>query len=182
MPFEFCNRFPNAKGAQSPDTEPGHHNLNPVRAGIAETPEESNYTSAQQRILERNSAVVNDKTNELPEDLRLAIGKLMPFRDQAPADLKSMIPYELQDYLELVDWSGRAIAHGKRGGIPADLPPIFDRLRVNPEQYLRFIKREKKSRFANYFGPAQVLRNVADRFGKTFLKGQTAAAALFNPG
>ena len=156
--------------------------LNPVRAAIAETPEESDYTSAQQRILERNPALAHEESKELPEDLRLAIGKLMPFRDQAPETPEATIPYELLDYLELVDWSGRAIAHGKRGSIPANLPPIFERLKVNPEQYLRFIKREKKSRFANYFGPARALRNVADRFGKAFLKGQTAAAALFNPG
>lgn len=156
--------------------------LNPVRAGIAETPEESNYTSAQQRILETQSEVVNSETNELPEDLRLAIGRLMPFRDQAPENPELSIPYELQDYLDLVDWSGRAIAPGKRGSIPPDLPLIFDRLRVNPEQYLRFIKREKKFRFANYFGPADALRKVTDRFGKAFLKGQTAAALLFSPG
>jgi len=56
-------------------------------------------------------------------------------------DPKRAVPYELRDYLELVDWSGRAIVHGKRGRIPADLPPILKRLSINPQQYVRFIRR-----------------------------------------
>jgi len=39
----------------------------------------------------------------------------MPFTDQAAADPERAIPYPLQDYLELVDWSGRAVIEGKRG-------------------------------------------------------------------
>ena len=70
----------------------------------------------------------------LPEDLGSAIGRLMPFSDQAtvdnsPRNPERTIAYELQDYLELVDWSGRAIIDGKRGRIPDSLPPILDRLK-----------------------------------------------------
>jgi len=49
--------------------------LNPVRAGIAEPPEESDYTSAQQRILETQPAVVNGETTKLPDDLRADCGR-----------------------------------------------------------------------------------------------------------
>jgi REP element-mobilizing transposase RayT len=155
--------------------------LNPIRAGMAETPEESDYTSIQQRILEQRMSDSEAATG-LPEDLRTAIGKLMPFFDQNPGDPERAIPYEFQDYLELVDWSGRAIVPGKRGSIPDDLPPILERLSINLEQYVRFISRTGRAGFRHFIGPVEAMRELAARFGRSFLKGQTAAAQLFNPG
>ena len=164
--------------------------LNPIRAGMAETPEESGYTAIQQRILEQDPDIANrqpDAIGKLPEDLQTAIGKLMPFSDQMSAEpasnaLQPSIPYELRDYLELVDWSGRAVIEGKRGSIPENLPPILQRLKIDPAAYVKFINRSEKSRFSNFIGPVEAMRNLAERFGKSFLKGQTAAAQLFSPG
>ena len=111
----------------------------------------------------------------------------MPFSDQMSAEPASnafqpSIHYELKDYLELVDWSGRAVVEGKRGSIPENLPPILQRLKIDPAAYVKFINRSEKSRFGNFIGPIEAMRNLAERFGKSFLKGQTAAAQLFNPG
>jgi len=159
--------------------------LNPIRAGMAETPEESDYTSIQQRVLEQDPKIAareKSSIEALPEDLRSALGRLMPFSDQAPKDPERSIPYQLQDYLELVDWSGRAIIEGKRGKIPDDLPPILDRLKIDPHNYIRFINRAQKSRFHGFIGSVKSMRNLAADFGRSFLKGQAAAAALFSPG
>jgi hypothetical protein len=38
----------------------------------------------------------------------------MPFSDQHSDDPQRAIPYEITEYLELVDSSGRAAVHGKR--------------------------------------------------------------------
>jgi len=164
--------------------------LNPIRAGMARTPEESDYTSIQQRVLERDPNIAGGQpqaTEKLPEDLREAIGRLMPFSDQMaggqpPPDAGRAIPYEIRDYLELVDWSGRAVVEGKRGSISDNLPPILERLKIDPVSYVKFINRSEKSRFGNFIGPVQMMRSLAERFGKSFLKGQTAAAQLFSPG
>ena len=164
--------------------------LNPIRAGMAQTPEESDYTAIQQRILEQDPKIADRQTDaveKLPEDLQTAIGKLMPFSNQASADQKAdnperAIPYEIQDYLELVDWSGRAVVEGKRGSIPENLPPILERLKIDPAAYIKFINRNEKTRFGNFIGPVEAMRDLAERFGKSFLKGQTAAAQLFSPG
>mgnify|MGYP006439706557 CR=1 len=111
----------------------------------------------------------------------------MPFSGQAtadkpPHDPERTIAYEIQDYLELVDWSGRAIVEGKRGSIPDDLPPILDRLKIDPDNYVRFINRAQKNRFHGFIGTAKSMRRLAENFGRSFLKGQAAAAALFSPG
>ena len=159
--------------------------LNPIRAGMAQTPEQSDYTSIQQRVLEQDPKVAArkpDAIEQLPEDLKAAIGKLMPFADQAPEDPERAIPYGIQDYMELVDWSGRAVIEGKRGSIPDNLPPILERLKIDPGSYVKFINRNEKSRFGNFIGPVETMRTLAERFGKSFLKGQTAAAQLFSPG
>jgi len=94
------------------------------------------------------------------------------------------IAYETRDYLELVDWSGRAIIEGKRGTIPDNLPPILDRLKISPENYIWFVNRPQKSQFHGFIGTRKSMRRLAQDFGRSFLKGQAAvaAAALFSPG
>ncbi len=159
--------------------------LNPIRAGMAQTPEKSDYTSVQQRILEQDPKVEQQDAvaiTQLPEDLRVAIGRLRPFADQANADPERCIPYSVTDYLELVDWSGRAVAEGKFGRIPDHLPPILARLKIDPENYIRFIRREPASRFRAFIGSVKSMREGARAFGRSFLKGQAAAAQLFSPG
>ncbi len=114
----------------------------------------------------------------------------MPFADQVEADAEGLntdraiahLPCTLNDYLELVDWSGRAIVHGKRGANDENLPPILERLKLRPEAYLKFIRRDQESRFGHFIGAVESMKELAQQFGKRFLKGQTAAAALFSPG
>lgn len=159
--------------------------LNPIRAGMAETPEESDYTSVQQRVLEQDPKIADREKSSieaLPEDLRSAIGRLMPFADQAHNNPERAIPYQIQDYLELVDWSGRALIEGKLGKIPDDLPPILDRLKTDPDNYIRFINRTQESRFHGFIDSVKSMQALAADFGRSFVKGQAAAAALFSPG
>ncbi|MGH8372328.1 MAG: transposase, partial [Gammaproteobacteria bacterium] len=87
-------------------------------------------------------------------------------------------PCGLQDYLELVDWSGRAIRTDKRGVIPDHLPPILTRLSINPEIYLRYMTRQENG-FVHVVGRINALRNAAETLGKTFIKGMTFAEKLF---
>ena len=138
--------------------------LNPIRAGIADTPEESDYTAIQQRILEQGPKIADhhsDPFEKLPEDLQTAIGKLLPFSDQKADNPERAISYEIEDYLELVDWSGRAVVEGKRGSIPENLPPILERLKIDPASYVKFINRSEKTRFGNFIGSVEAMRDLA---------------------
>jgi len=44
------------------------------------------------------------------------------------------------------------------------------------------INRTQKSRFHGFIGSVKSMRGLAGDFGRSFLKGQAAAAALFSPG
>jgi len=44
------------------------------------------------------------------------------------ADTGKGIAFTLPDYLQLVDWTGRAVRDDKRGAIPVHIQPIFQRL------------------------------------------------------
>ena len=109
------------------------------------------------------------------------IGKLMPFRDRDPQN-ELTIPANLQDYLEVVDWTGCCLVPDKRRSIQKNLPPILSRLHIHPEHRIKFIQRREKSRFHFFIGPEERIREVAETLNRNFLKGQAAASALFSLG
>jgi hypothetical protein len=49
------------------------------------------------------------------------------------------------------------------------------------ELYLDYVGKRQRA-FPNVLGAVEGIKRCAGHFGKTFLKGQTAAAALFSPG
>ena len=51
---------------------------------------------------------------------------------------------------------------------------------MRPEQYLNYISKPKLG-FANALGAVDKLKGYAEHLGKAFMKGQTAASALFSP-
>ena len=90
--------------------------LDTIRAGMAQPPEESDYTAIQQLILEQDPEIAGGKSEmieKLLENLQTAIGKLKPFADQAPENPERAIRHEMPDYLKLADWSGRAVIKGR---------------------------------------------------------------------
>ncbi|MGE6106353.1 transposase [Aeromonas sobria] len=95
--------------------------LNPIRAAIADRPEESDYTSIKQRLDEPSTSDI------LPP-------LLLPFASQGKPD---GLPYAFIDYLRLVDWTGRAIRTDKWGQIPAHLAPILQRLGLDEVRWLK---------------------------------------------
>jgi len=130
--------------------------LNPIRAAMAKTPEQSDYTSIQARILH-------------PEDYFLR-----PFIDK---DEDIGIPFKLKDYLELVDWAGKEIKRNKPGYIPAQVPPILTRLGMNAAPVLDYISRADQPTF-RALGPVSLLRAFAQSIGQRFVKGQVLAKRL----
>lgn len=132
--------------------------LNPVRAAVSGTPESSDHTSVKARI---------DGTAQ----------HLAPFIDQSPGDAYA-IPLRQQEYLALVDWSGRQIRSGKRGRIPGHLPPILQRLAVEHDQWINEMK-HYGSWYYRAVGSLSALEGYCQHLGQSWLKGKTKAAHTF---
>lgn len=124
--------------------------LNPVRAKIDHTPETSAYTSIKKRI---NAA----KRNQQPKTLYPFVGNP---RENQPKGL----PFKLEDYLELVDLTGRIVRQDKRGSIDLSLAPILQRLNIPSENWLT-IAIEFEQHTHSAVGTEQVLSNYYQNAG-----------------
>ena len=106
--------------------------LNPIRAGVAQSPEQSDFTSIQQRL----KAIANAKVSEQAQPKTL-----LPLTDyQAHTKQQMGLPFKLIDYFQLVEWTGRCIREDKKGAIPAHIKPLFERFNINEDDWLDVIK------------------------------------------
>ena len=142
--------------------------LNPIRAGLAATPEKSDFMSAQERMADLKSA--DEVSTPYSKDVRtehgpraglLAPVELEPKRKRARekcsgrrASNKGCVFMTLAEYLQLLDWTGRQLKPGKRGAIPKNAPPILDRLDLSVELWLHAVEQFGKRRTANLVTPA----------------------------
>jgi len=130
--------------------------LNPIRANMAKTPEASDYTSIKERIRENLG-----KPHEAKELLSM---------DGDNAKSKGL-PFYLSDYLELVDWTGRAFRIDKSGKIPKQLPPILHRLGLKPRTWI--VQQNQFGR--RYFlvaGAKEKIKTMALKIGLKWMNGQ----------
>jgi hypothetical protein len=133
--------------------------LNPIRAGECVTPETSRYTSAKLRIDELQSGIPAasqpsldvsgpamaasaatrssaDWLAPLPLDETAAPGPAVSGTGHRASD-KGYLPMSVEDYLLLLDWTGRQLVPGKSGKIPARLEPILSRLGLTSSGVLK---------------------------------------------
>jgi len=112
--------------------------LNPVRAGMAETPEQSEYTSIQERLqpgFDLLQAIeVQTECGDLL-DFTTPLKPLLPFEKRLIGAIQSGILFSFREYLALLDWTGRIIRASKRGYIDNTLPPILGRLEITADQW-----------------------------------------------
>ena len=66
-------------------------------------------------------------------------------------DQKGCLPMSLEDYLALVEWTGRAYRKDKVGKIPEQCQPLFQRLKCDGETWLEWVKNFRQ-RFRNEVG------------------------------
>ena len=125
--------------------------LNPIRAAMATTPEDSDYTSIQARIENKDSW-------------------LLGFSDDD-------IPYYLTDYVALVDYTGRAQLANKRGSIPNDIPDVFTRLNLDPNSWLDELKKFK-SKGRTAVGTVAQLKQFCKRMKAKWLVTNILTPAL----
>ncbi|MEZ9822221.1 transposase, partial [Shewanella sp. 10N.286.45.A1] len=99
--------------------------LNPIRAQMASTPEQSDFTSIKLRVKAALSG-------EQPKSLLSFVGN-------ERANQPKGIAFSLQDYLVLVDETGRAIRDDKRGAIDSKASGILDRLNIPTANWIKIV-------------------------------------------
>jgi hypothetical protein len=106
--------------------------LNPIRAKLADTPENSEFTSIAERIQASQIAGDNLESSKQPKEL-------MPFSSSESHALPA-IEFSFKDYLELVDTTGRILREDKPGKILDHHEPILSRLNLIPSGWLTIVK------------------------------------------
>ena len=160
--------------------------LNPVRAGLASTPEQSEFTSVFDRIAtrrERNRrtgvhTVRHSKTHEPGEKKTASPVWLEPlWKTALSGGTPHILPLTEDEYLRLIDRTGRLILEGK-GAIPERFGPILDRLNVEADRWVSTVQSYGRL-FQRVAGRYDSIRNAARLAGRRWLKGLQAGRTAF---
>jgi REP element-mobilizing transposase RayT len=182
--------------------------LNPVRAKIAESVDQSEFTSAFDRIVARQAKAQLDQRNKAQKGK--ASDKTKPKkapsakndssksnhanrseaaqvdrwlcsiddRRSRSATSRGIFSMSQDDYLELLDITGRILKPGKRGTIPPHLQPLLKRLNLDIDNWRNTVERFGKL-FFNVAGPVETIRQQANQAGRKWYKGQAASQQMY---
>ncbi len=128
--------------------------LNPIRAKIADTPENSEFTSIYERIESAKADLNNLELAKQPEEL-------MPFNSVVLHSLPKL-DFTLKNYLELIDTTGRVLRDDKPGRIVDHHEPILSRLNLTPAGWLHIVKNLEKE-FCYVVGHSNKFENFAKK-------------------
>ena len=145
--------------------------LNPVRAGIAKDLNTSLYTSIKERI-DALIAAKDEEDNGGAEDKHTKFtlfqpAGLMPFGHK---NSKDQMCYDLIDFINLVDWTGREIRGDKKGFIDNSLPTLVSQLNITKKRWMDLTQHFERI-FADFAGTREMLYLLADQLGQEHLKG-----------
>jgi len=175
--------------------------LNPVRAAMANTPEESEYTGAKDRIDDlrergvrswKGGGQASRQTGSTHgwerSRRRKRSGWMSPLEINSKSDpvgadasscgrrasLKGFLSMSLRKYLELLDWTGRQLRSGKRGAIPSELSPILERLGLDASGWCDLVQKFGKL-FKRAAGSSEHLCAEAARRGQGYMHAPGAS-------
>ncbi len=158
--------------------------LNPVRAGMCETPEESDFTSIQQRLQAYQKKAVDNQTlyyskTDTKENKRETTVNIQLSAFTDGLNSQNVIPFDEIDYFELTDWTGRAVHPTKKGVIPEELPTLLTRLGMSKESWIETVASYEKH-FSDYVGQEARMMDVGASRGMKWLRGLRACRRLFS--
>jgi len=147
--------------------------LNPIRAAVAQTPETSEFTSIQDRIADRQAAESASSADVQGTQIEHGprAGWLAPIALEPPCEKsrercvtrrltnRGCLFMSLEQYLQLVDWTGRQLRLDKPGRIPPHLDAILTRLDCSIETWLDLVKNFRR-RFLTEAGRPETLQSV----------------------
>jgi len=171
-------------------------NLNPIRAGVVDRPEESRYTSAFERIQALQSSELGGRTlsegqltdaNEARIESQLFICRVrLAGRSELVANVlhnaypalrasdRGYLPLGLLDHVRLLDWTGRQVRRDKAGSIPSTLAPIFDRLQLDADRWVDTVN-QMPDLLVSAMGRSENITKEARRTDRQWIKGVRVA-------
>ena len=145
--------------------------LNPIRAGIAKHLQDSDFTSIQERLAHFKAQQQAEKTQTKKhpdaKQQHTQPPKLKPFGSNHQT---GTLPFNLLDYMELVDWSGRHIHPNKKGYISKDIPKVLITLNIEEAVWLDKVQKFRQH-YAHFAGNKQTLKQLAANNDAKWYKG-----------
>ena len=139
--------------------------LNPIRSKIAHTPCSSAYTSIKKRATEA-------KKHEQPKGL-------LPFRDhRGQLNIDEQLPFYLQDYLDLLDWTNQCLSKKGIGSSIQRSPSMLNSLDLQPKHWL-YLARHFEAPFKSVVGSAFYVKSFYMKLGQKWVQGIKPSRHLF---
>ena len=157
--------------------------LNPIRAGIANTLQQSEFTSIQQRInmFREKQRKANGEQRINEKSTATVAPRLAAFSDEKTKSrhaTETSLPIEFASYLALIDWTGRAIRHDKKGAIPSHVAPILTELGIETTHWLTGVQ-QFNERFYSSAGGIEALQAWCERLQQSWLKSFSFSRQIF---
>ena len=143
--------------------------LNPVRAGMARSLEGSAFTSIKQRLSESDGKPGGNSNRSIP---------LAPMRGEGRRNGRAMLAIRVDDYIELLEWTGRAVRKRPSGTLRGEPPAVLETLKLRADAWVRTMAGAGLSEQTILGQPASIEAEAVRR-GKRWLKGKGCARALF---
>ena len=155
--------------------------LNPLAAGLAAAPEQSEHTSFRVRIDHcRDQGALGTLRDALSTQTRDPAQEaglwLLPVDDLRPAEgarAGLLQGFTLSCYCRLIDWTSRLLREGK-AHVPSEVSPIFARLHADPVEWGATVSQLFKHarRTGSHFGNTPRLTEVAQSHGRRWHRNQ----------
>ena len=142
---------------------------------MATTPETSDHTSIKLRIDYWKNKANKQQTHQYD----LQPKSLFPFAGNLRQPMPRGIVFNLTDYLELVDWTGRIIRDDKRGAIDQTAPPILQRLDISTKHWIELCTKFEKH-FKGIAGSAHSIKTLCLYFGLSRQVNRSNSEVLYS--
>jgi len=161
--------------------------LNPVRAKMADTLEDSDFTSVCDRLIARRAKERLESLGEVKnptqaqkreisrEESRINRGQWLTAFGEEESPFRGM---DEEAYIALVEWTGRNIRGDKPGYIPVELEGVLDRYGLDASEWAQNVA-SYGSLFHRIAGRAEQLLTYAKQRGQRWFRGKGGSKALY---
>ncbi|MCE9686170.1 transposase [Shewanella sp. AS16] len=155
--------------------------LNPIRAGIADSLQDSDFTSIQERLIELSEASPTETppqaVSRREAEAAFPLNPLLAFDGAVHFAEQSGIPFHFADYLELIDWTGRAVREDKRGFIDSTRPKLLNELGIELDAWITSAK-EFRRQYSGISGRWDAMCALKAKVGGKWCRGKQQSEAL----